>query len=137
MQACLPSLHPHPSPFSPGWFHSRTISFGSRGSPVPDIPAFLTGTKSPVLLRTLPKASEVRALCPLVSGVGSFWRQRGRPSAVCPLPRALQSRALSCPSPVGEKGGLRQPHAGVARVARQPGSASQEGRLRAQDRSDH
>lgn len=74
VQARMPSLHPHPTSFSPGWFRSRTISFGSRDSPVPDSPAFLTGTKSPVLLRTLPKASGARALCHPVSGVGSFWR---------------------------------------------------------------
>lgn len=82
-----------------------------RDSSFLDSLAFLPATKSPVFPRTLPKASVVRAQCPRVGGVGSFWRQPGRPSAVCPLPRARQSRALSCPSPVGEKGGPREPHA--------------------------
>lgn len=95
-------------PSTPHAFLLRVLPFfGSRGSPFPESPARLMAT-SPALLGTLPKASGARALCPLVSRVGSFWRLRGRPSAVCPLPHALQSRALSCPSPAGEKGGLGQ-----------------------------
>lgn len=107
----MSGLHPHPHSFSPRWFLPGGISFRSRGSPFPDSLAFLMAIKSPLIMRVLPRVSGARALCLLASGVGSFWRQQGRPSAVCPLPHALQLAALSCPLPVGRTGELRDPHA--------------------------
>lgn len=130
----MSGLHPHPHSFSPRWFLPGGISFGSRGSPFPDSLAFLMVIKSALITRVLPRVSGARVLCLLASGAGSFWRQQGRPSAVCPLPHALQSAALSCPLPVGRTGELRDPH---ARRDWPLGITPQKWGLRVQDRSDH